>query len=263
MIKLDDEKNIITYMDGNFIQNTIPIIAFDNNEKFLSLGETQKDIHKKSPAKWERMKKKAQFCNPFLINTFHPKLAGIFINNLAYSVLNASSESQNKWLKDSVELQIIIPDYEKLSRDTQELFEHYIQKSDFVSISSLSINGYTKPLANFAKAIQEEQNLKSGYTFTLIVLFGLAFLLAQFTMGEKYSAPIPEKYVFFVVAIVILAGTIIIYSAGFVSFMMWKINVKDSLSDVISNAIMEDVNILPKSVIKFLRHNLLSPQNGG
>jgi len=263
VIRLGDEKITITSRDGQLITSAIPAVAVDGKEKILCFGETQETFQKKSPTEWERIKKKANFFNPFPIDAFHPKLAGAFINYLAHSSLSKSTETQNQDEKDLIELQILIPDYEKLSQNIQELFEYYIQKAGFVNLNGLSINGQAKAIDLLEQAQQAERKLKQNYPITTTITFLLALLFADRIFGEKFHAPIPREYTFFVLGGVILAGTVVGIIAGFVSIMTWKASVKNSVSPVISNAIIEDANILPKSMVKFLQQNFFLSKSGG
>jgi len=143
------------------------------------------------------------------------------------------------------------------------LFEYYIQKAGFVNLNGLSINGQAKAIDLLEQAQQAERKLKQNYPITTTMTFLLALLFADRIFGEKFHAPIPREYTFFVLGGVILAGTVVGIIAGFVSIMTWKASVKNSVSPVISNAIIEDANILPKSMVKFLQQNFFLSKSGG
>jgi hypothetical protein len=259
-IKLHDEKITITSIDGQFLKDGIAVVAFDEKEKVLSVGETLEYIKEQSPNEWERLKSKIYFCYPFSIDNFQPKLAGISVNYWAYLASHISVESQKSILKDSVDLQIRIPGYEKLEQDVQELFEYYVQKSWMVKVKGLSINNQSKTIS-FGWA---EWALRIGFPIMFFILFFIVFKIAEITMGTQLSAPIPsnERVTSFVIVIAIMF--FLIYLGLFISVAIWKIVVKSYISDVVSIAIIENSNLgLPKPLLKLLRQKPFAQNNGG
>ncbi len=260
VINLHDEKITITSTDGKFIKDGIAVVAFDEKEKVLSVGETLEYIQEQSPNEWERLKSKIYFCFPFSINNFQPKLAGISVNYWAYLASHLPAESQNRILKDSIDLQITIPGYEKLERNVQELFEYFVQKSGMVKVKKLSINNQSRTIS-FGWI---EWALRIIFPIVFFTLFFIIFKIAQITIGTQLSAPIPKNEIVMLFIIVIAIMSFTIYLGLFISVAIWKIAVKSYVSDVVSNAIIENANLgLPKPLLKLLGLKPFVQNSGG
>ncbi len=261
-ITLHDEKITIRSLDGQFIKEGIAVVAYDDKEKVLSVGETSEFIQEKSPAIWNQVKSKVHFSYPFMINNFHPKLAGISANYWAYLASHTSLESQKRFIKDSVDLRLLIPDYEKLEPDIQELFEYYIQEPGLIRVKRLLINDQQKVKLN--KFRWAEWGLLISITAVFFILYFLADIITQVILCKHIFAMIPNSGTIFTFFAVIGIFILVLYFGLFVSVAIWEIIIKNFISDGVSDAIIENAKLgLPKPLLKLLRQKPSTQQGSG
>lgn len=187
IITISNERISIATTEGFLLSDTPNLVAYDENGSLLIVGETPENVQENSPDKWNHIKSRAHFINPFSIDIFHPAAAAAAINYLIVSVVNLLSEEQQQILLGLTKWQINIVGYEKLDKNTQEAFEYYVQKYSSIHIKSLFINNQSKGISKFRFL---ETALRNGTLLPIFLGVWLFTQLAQFVNQEKIVLPI-------------------------------------------------------------------------
>ncbi len=259
-INIDNEKITTTSADGSVLNDMPNIVALYEKNKIISIGTTLEMIQEQTPKQWDNVKDKTHFCNLFSLADFRPELAASAIDFIVYSATHPSLESQKKWTKDTIILQVNILDYEKLDIFSQELFEYCVQELRLVNVKSLIVNNQEKP---FSKIHLAKKMARLGLPAFIIFVFLLASILSLALLGERYSViPEEEKWSFLLVFMTVVF--FLTYFASFIFVILWKYATRNLISDSVSIKIMESNKVgLPKSLMNLIWKKLPSKIGGG
>jgi len=232
-----DSRNIkILSTDGSVLTDVPNIVGLNQNDKIISIGKTPGMLQEERPKEWEQEKDKICFFNLFFVDSFRPEFAASTIDYLTYFAIHPSPKAKKGRKKDTVALQVIIPEYENLAPQTQEIFEYHIQETGFVKVKSLTINSHDKPLANIRKA---ERWMKIGEPTALVFMSVMVGYVAITNWGEQFFAPIPMGRELLAIVIVLAAYIFLIYLTDFIYTILWKFATRNLVSGTVSRLIVE------------------------
>jgi len=267
-VKIDsaNERILITSTDGVLLVDIPSVIVLDHLENIISIGVAPETIQKDSPAEWETIKSQFHFCNPLSIDSFRPVLAARTINRLIFEAIHPTSNSvppiwKRLFMKDITEWQLHIAGYEKLQERNQKLFEYSAQKTSFVRVSRLSINGRSKEIENIRWA---KNSLVFGVTtisisIWLLVMFGTVNFIEIF-INEQWQTSTNN----FMPLIFIVYLLFFLMFAFCACSLIWKIYVTKFISDAMARIIMEETKMhFPKPIMDFLWRTSSSSKDGG
>lgn len=263
-VNISDKTIVIVSADGS-VRSTFPNLAgLDENDNFLYIGKTPDEIRVQAPQEWDKVKDKIHFENLFSVDYFRPELAASTIELLVYMTTHPTPKSRWSLIKDSVELFLQIPGYERLSASTQELFEFRLQETCLTKVKALSISNQAKSLSNVHRA---KKFAEIGLPASTILVFLLVFSLLSALLGEHYFViPKDEKWWFllvFIIFFMIFMG-FVIYFGMFIFVVWWKFATRNLVPDTISKKIME-INkiVLPKPLMSLIWQKLPSKIDDG
>lgn len=260
-INIDSERIVIISEDGSKLTDIPNIIALDDNDNIVSIGETQEDLQEKMSEDWDKVKTKIHFYNLFSPNGFRPKLGASTINFLAYLATHPTSKSQKSWLRDSIIMKINLEGYDKLNKNLQDLFEYYITRASFFRTKSLYVNNQSIEVKKIHLA-EQSAKLSLPLFFMIIALAG--FYLAEKFLTEQILAPVAGVEILLFLFLLIIFVTLFYYLSGFVCIIIWRIATKNLVSNSISKVIIEEIKMnLPKPFMNLLWNESVSQNIGG
>ncbi len=238
-------------------------IAFDEKNEPVSIGETLEDIQERSPVGWEQTKSSIHLCNPFMTDDFRPALAAIVVSHLAHKTMNPSSaEYQYGMTSKSAKWQILIPDYEKLGEELQDLFEFYIQSSSWINVKKLMINGQPKEIQKYRWA---EKAVKFGLLLTWAAVYLVTYEIASVLFGEQLSMLSTFSFLSCssIIALVTAFIVFVSYTSALIYLTLGKSLFKRFLPLPVYQEMIEDVDVSPRKLWNLLRRKLFPAHKGG
>jgi len=238
IIKIGNEKISITSDDGLLLLNTSSFIVVNEKERILNIGEISGDTQHKS---------NVRFFNPFLIDDFHPRLAGLAVIRSVESAIFSSSEPQKKILRNAREWHISIDGYERLDNESQDIFEYNVtQNSMFIRADKFFIhNQAIKP----NKFLWAEKAVKAGYGLWFGVVGFLAFEFAKSVFGARINEPV-TIFSFIVINLFLLT---LVYISGLIHLAMCKYVLRDFIPVPVYEAMIEREDLGIGKIRKWLR----------
>lgn len=252
VIQIRSERITISSIAGKMLLDGPSIIAFDENDNILGIGESLESLQNKSKADKKQLASNIKFSNPFLLNTFEPKLAAMVICYSVYAVFNPPLEIQPKTPVHEREWDVHIPGYESLEIKIQDLFEFYLQAFSVASPKELTINNVIKKIGRFNWAIN---TVKASLGITVWGTLYLTWQLTRNLVKEHMSQPVT-----FPSFILTMVGFMVaVYFSGLLSIKIGKVAFRKLIPYPVYKAMLEDVYFpTPKDLISSLKQKISS-----
>lgn len=244
------------------------VVAYETTtNKIAAVGMTAEDMRKAAPEEWEKYIPFTGFVYPFDVEQFNTFYAYCFLRHYTYLVMEKLRKGLSGilFLFDTFTFHLQIDGYEKLPASTRQEFEYTILKSSFPKVHALNINGHTPKFeADFLKTKRRierreqisEWTLKFCFCLWLVIPFSLAWM----AFPEAYkNKPLAGIEVLLALAIILMAGAVIIYLSLILGLYTWVFVMRLFLSQKHMKELMLGANLgIHKRIIGRIINRFLS-----